>query len=453
MTVGRVIRVVLPALATVFVLVGPAQASGFGLSWLGCIQNTGAGTSCASTGGTAPGLGQAHQVAVSPDGANVYVASAVPGAVAVFSRGTGGKLTPRGCIENTGGTDCGATHTTPGLAGARGVAVSPDGANVYVASDVRGAVVMFSRGTGGALTPQGCIENTGATDCGTTHTTPGLAGARGVTVSPDGKNLYVAAYGMASTAENAASPAGAVVAFSRALGGGLTPLGCVQNTGASGCGASTAGLAGARGVVVSSNGSNVYVAARHSSAVAVFSRGVGGALTSRGCIQNTGGTACGGAVAPGLAGAYQLAISPDGANVYLTALDGSDVAEFSRASTGGLTWRGCIQNTGGTTCTASGGTAPGLQSPFGVTVSPGGQSVYVASLGSGAVAEFSRGTGGLLSSRGCIQLAGRTACAASGGTAPALASVTSVAVSPDSANVYATAQYSHAIAEFKRALP
>ena len=421
-------------------------ATGLGFSWFACVQNPGA-ADCSATGGTAPGMGEVHQVAVSPDGANVYVASKSPGAVAIFSRGAGGALTPRGCIENTGRTDCGPGNTAPGLAGARGVAVSPDGATVYVVSDVSSAVVAFNRGPGGALTPLGCIENTGGTDCGPSNTTPGLAGARGVTVSPDGRSVYVASFGRASFA------GGAVVAFSRGVGGGLTPIGCVENAGAgSGCGASQAGLGGARGVVVSPDGGNVYVAAHNSNAVTVFSRAADGTLTSRGCIQNTGGTACG-AVAAGLAGAYFLAISPDGANVYLAAFDGNDVAEFSRGPGGALTWRGCIQNTGGHTCTASGGTAPGLGTAFGVAVTPDGSTVYAASLGSSAVAEFSRGAGGLLTSRGCIQNSGANACAASGGNAPGLMGANSVAVSPDGANVYAGVQYSNAVAEFARAVP
>ena len=167
------------------------------------------------------------------------------------------------------------------------MAVSPDGNNVYVASDVSNAVVVFSRGTAGALMPLGCIESTGGSVCGTGHATPGLTGARGVTVS--GNNVYVAAYGSPSTSDNRSSPAGAVVAFSRGTDGTLTPLQCIQNTGASGCSTSTAGLAGARSVVVSPDGANVYVASRHSSAVAVLNRGTNGVLTPNGCVQDTGG--------------------------------------------------------------------------------------------------------------------------------------------------------------------
>lgn len=56
-----------------------------------------------------------------------------------------GGLTPLGCFENTGGGVCGAGNQTAGLLGAFSVAVSPDGASVYVASHNSNAVVRFAR--------------------------------------------------------------------------------------------------------------------------------------------------------------------------------------------------------------------------------------------------------------------------------------------------------------------
>lgn len=67
-------------------------------------------------------------VAISPDGAHVYVASVVSDAVAVFGRDAGtGALT---FVESERNGIAGVT----GLDGAFAVTVSPNGASVYVAS-------------------------------------------------------------------------------------------------------------------------------------------------------------------------------------------------------------------------------------------------------------------------------------------------------------------------------
>jgi DNA-binding beta-propeller fold protein YncE len=80
-----------------------------------------------------------------------------------------------------------------GLAGARSVTVSPDGRSAYAASQGRSAVSVFDRAADGTLTQKpgtaGCISETGAGPC-----VDGMAldSARSVTVSPDGRSAYVA---------------------------------------------------------------------------------------------------------------------------------------------------------------------------------------------------------------------------------------------------------------------
>jgi DNA-binding beta-propeller fold protein YncE len=79
------------------------------------------------------------------------------------------------------------------LNGAASVTVSPDGRNAYVASDFSDAVAVFDRESDGTLVqkpgPAGCISDTGAGRCADGT---GLLGATGVTVSPDGESAYVA---------------------------------------------------------------------------------------------------------------------------------------------------------------------------------------------------------------------------------------------------------------------
>jgi len=105
-------------------------------------------------------------VAVSPDGRSVYVASVDDDAIVRFDRDpTTGALTPAACIQDEFLCDC--SPNQQGLNGASGVVVSPDGASVYVASQVDNAVVRFDRNPAtGALTPVACIQDTGLADCG-----------------------------------------------------------------------------------------------------------------------------------------------------------------------------------------------------------------------------------------------------------------------------------------------
>jgi 6-phosphogluconolactonase (cycloisomerase 2 family) len=129
------------------------------------------------------GLNGASALALSPDGAHVYVAGRNDDAVAILSRTTGtGALSYVGMArDGVDGVD--------GLNGARAIAVSPDGRYVYAAGQLDDAVAVFSRDTGtGELT---FLEVRKDTDPGT----DGLDVADGLAVSPDGSFIYVAGYG------------------------------------------------------------------------------------------------------------------------------------------------------------------------------------------------------------------------------------------------------------------
>ena len=73
----------------------------------------------------------------------------------MFARNpTSGALTPAGCIGNTGNGPPSCSASADGLNGADAVAVSPDGHDLYVGSYLGKAVTVFSRNSAtGALTP------------------------------------------------------------------------------------------------------------------------------------------------------------------------------------------------------------------------------------------------------------------------------------------------------------
>lgn len=162
--------------------------------------------------GDVDGLWAPRDVAVSPDGANVYVAAGGRpgddppqlGAIATFTREVDGTLTFRDSIP----------ESAFGRGEPRGVAVSPDGSEVYVTAFgvlsgptglTPGKLSVFARdAASGALTlAQRFDDNVGGVE--------GLAGALGVAVSPDGWNVYVAA-----SQDPASNPLrGAVAVFSQ----------------------------------------------------------------------------------------------------------------------------------------------------------------------------------------------------------------------------------------------
>ena len=230
----------------------------------GCIVET-AAAGCT----TGLALGNPEGVAVSPDNDNVYVAAPGSDAVDTFARNsTTGALTQAtdgtGCIVGVAIAGCTAGVQ---LAGADAVAVSPNGASVYVTSLGSNSVTAFTRTTNtGQLTQlsgtSACVINLLAVDCSLGRK---LSSPEGLALSPDGANLYVTAFSSnALDVFNRDADSGAVTQKPRAPGCllGSPPPGCSRGR----------GLSGASSVAVSPDGRNVYSAAFRSASVGIFRR-------------------------------------------------------------------------------------------------------------------------------------------------------------------------------------
>jgi DNA-binding beta-propeller fold protein YncE len=453
---GAATAIVGTLIAGLFALPGAARAEQGALT-----QRPGA-EGCISESGSEPCtdgdlLFGAFAVAVSGDGKHAYVALADGRGVAALAREkTTGALTqlpsPMGCTSQTG--TGGLCTTGNGLHAPIALAVSPDGKNVYVASFQTdpvsiSALALFARDAKtGALTQlpgaQGCIsEDVGGGVC-----TPGIAlrGAASVTVSRDGRNVYVAALN------------DAVAVFARdAKTGALTqlpePQGCISQSGTGGHCTQGKALDGAHSVAISKDGRFVYVASELSRAVAVFARNPRtGALTQLGgedgCISEDGSVeVCTDGV--GLGDPVSVAVSPDGKNVYAASGATDEMAVLARdRKRGTLSPVQCIKNDGSVVCE----TAVAFRRPLSVTVSADSKRVYVAARDSNAVAVFAhdKQTGSLSqlpSPEGCISDDGTGGLCTQG---RALRDPRSVTIVKGGRHVYVAAQQSAAVAVLER---
>ena len=138
------------------------------------------------------GLKYPAHLAMDKDGGFVYAAapdtpSNGPGAIVVFQRDSGsGNLTFIQSLNDGQQDDVG--NTVSGLNGVNSIAMSPEGSQVYAGSDVDNALAIFRRDPGtGRLAYAGELVNA-------RNGVDGLAEPLGIAVSPDGNNLYSAAY-------------------------------------------------------------------------------------------------------------------------------------------------------------------------------------------------------------------------------------------------------------------
>jgi 6-phosphogluconolactonase (cycloisomerase 2 family) len=380
-----------------------------------------------------------------------------------------------------------------GLDNPESVAVSPDGLSLYVAAGDDDALVRFDRDPAtGELSFAFCF--TGETETGSecellpqassNGTNSGLDDPEGVTVSPDGRSVYLTSRGDDSIVHFARNPSTGFVSY----------VGCITGEVASGPAGSDACAAlpdaqvngtdsglddpKTKEVAVSADGKSVYAGSELDSSVVRFNRNpTTGALSFANCI--TGDSAAGGAGTDaclaipdaalngnnsGLGQPRWVTVSPDDRSVYL-GLDLDDgVARFDRnTSNGALTYRGCISGDSNTPCThvpsaTAGGFGSGLALSRGVDVSNDGKSLYSMGANDDSVARFDRNPEtGALTYVGC--LSGRDdldpACAliptsTQFGDNSGLSQMRSLELSSDDRTLYTATQGDQSVAWFDR---
>jgi 6-phosphogluconolactonase (cycloisomerase 2 family) len=414
---------------------------------------TDAGTATAGCG-RAVGLANAAYLALSPDGRNLYATARDSDAIAIFARNarTGAiKQLPgaAGCIRDAkAGADPACPVAAPGLDRASGVTVSSDGRFVYVAAAYGNAVTTFSRNAStGALTPAGCIADLGTPTQGCVAG-KGLRGASFVKLAPDARTLYVASV-----------DSNAIAGFTRNTStGALTELGCLSDSGSGhdrNCN-NAVGLDQASSIAITRDGRSLYVTGRSDSAVVAFKRDPSnGIVNGVGCVSGDAGYRRDARCDPGrgIQYAQYVTTSPDDRFVYVSATDSHTIGIFSRnRSTSELTQLpgkgGCLHDIGYATRSPC-RLATGIALPLALTITRNGKFAYLAGFGYGEVTAYARNVrSGQLNQIGKCISDSDPRCP--GGKALARAGF--LALSPDERFVYVNAPSANAIAVFARRL-
>jgi DNA-binding beta-propeller fold protein YncE len=233
----------------------------------GCVTHRG-GSECA----TARALASPEEVAVSPDSRFVLVAGMRSNAVSVLAQTPQGLSQAEGtagCIASAGAEGCAPGR---GLVGPVDLAITRDGRNVYAAASIGDAIAILGRNRATGVLSQasgraGCISQGGTGG----RCLPGRAldEVWGVAVSPDGRNVYAVSAKVNMLGVMARDPStgrlsqlpGRHACFIRGHG---ELFGCREGR----------GLTVAVAVTVSRDGRNVYVTSEDTylGSVAIFRR-------------------------------------------------------------------------------------------------------------------------------------------------------------------------------------
>ena len=252
-------------------------------------------------------------LAHTPDGRRWFGASRSGSALVELRLDTAGEIES---IERlVDGDDAGGTPIS-GLAGASHLAVSPDGAHLYVTAAQSNSVLVFAIVADGLHFLQQITSGT---------LTPGLTGAAFVLVSADGRFVYTAAV------PNDAGTS-AIALFQRdADSGELSYVERIRD----GLGTFQEELNVIRGVKrlhLSADGRHLYAVSTVSESLARFEVDANsGVLSYAGMLHGRSGDA----TVPGLAGARDMVVTPGDTQLYVLGSDG--ITLFERAVNGSLT--------------------------------------------------------------------------------------------------------------------
>ena len=358
----------------------------------GCVKSAAIGT-CATGRLISSPLG----IVMNRAGTEVYVAAAGSSAVLVFDRDPNtGVLTQKpedaGCIA-TGNNQC---RTGRAIGSSYRLALSNDGKNLYVTSWTGASVTAINVDPDGTLSQVndspgkfGCVIDSGVPNPAGCLSRDGLDGPWGITVAPDGNNVYVSTYNDATLVTLTRDPANGRLSAPTTAGACYD-----RDAGTTNC-SQLAELGQSRDLLINAAGTRVYYPSESAQKVIVFDRRADGTLArhagASGCVSNVAAANCtvGRGVAP-----RGLALSPGGEQLYVASVNGF-LTEQAVDADGGLTPRadasGCAGSTALANCQLTTGTMTGAE---GTALSPDGRFIYVGTESSSAINVFQRDSAG-----------------------------------------------------------
>jgi len=315
------------------------------------------------------GINGVVDVAISGDGGQVYAASPVDNSLSTFDRDPiTGRLSFAGIEQN-------GVFGVSGISGAAAIALSADDSHVYVAGGFANSVATFARQVDPDAPDFGRLNFIEFDQSGV-EGVAGLGEPVALTVSPDGRNVYVigaAADTLAVFSRNRTSTS--------ANFGRLSYVTHYTNNSGG-----VAGLGGVADVAVSADGEFVYVLGDASGTLARFERDPDtGELAFVDFKQDgTAGTT-------GLTGARSMLLDDAGGSLYVAAAADSAVLRFDvDADTGRLDF---AERIGNGDPAVTGGEVFGLEGVSALVLADDGDHLYAASSGRDAVVAFQRPAG------------------------------------------------------------
>ena len=356
-----------------------------------------------------------------------------------------GDVVGQSCISETGAGGCAVLSQPTALSAATGIAVAPDGADVYVGANT--GIAHFRRAPDGALTFANCVDTSiAAAPCSSPAPPDGGASlsvnAINLAISPDGRHVY------------AVSWSDALVWWVRDPGSGdLTWGGCRDAASDSAtnnrCGAGTTFAGGnfpagsmdfSQGIAVTPDGQTIYIADQSEGLLQAQRNPTTGVPTPTACF-NTTGDAASGCTATAAAVPMALGGIDVGANsrdVYVRSISPGGITHFSRTAAGVTSFTSCVAAASPSASCATAAPSPVFAYSGSVGVAGDLLFTHGGNFGppSGTVARFARNADGSLAFQGCATTdAAPGPCAllpsqSTGGSGGKLL------VSPDASNVY-----------------
>jgi hypothetical protein len=437
---------VLASLGLALALPGSAAATVGSLDFRDCVSSDAATTGCTNIGATTSALdGATHAIAVSGDGTSVYVAATNGDSVAHFARSQStGALTFRDCIAGGDSPAVGCSDisaiTTNALEAPTAIVMTRDGRDVYVGG-IRAVVHLTRDAITGSLTFADCISSdVGTTACAHVSATPAVASFDALRLGSDERHLYGS--GGTTLVHLTRSVLDGSLLFTDCLSGGVV-------TGCTDVSSSSNGFTGVESVAPSADGKNLY--AGTDGTVYNLPLNAAGSPAFGDCLSTKAGITGCTLLSPSnaFASLENLAISSDGANVYVTAELGGLSTLRRDGATGTVTFDSCIASGAVSGCTDVSAANGAFTSLDGVTVSPDGRGVYTA--GANAAAHLVRepSTGGLTPAD-CFSLGAVTGCTDLSGQTNGLSDLQEITISPGGDAAYVAAEVTDTVLHFSR---